>query len=171
MAANKKSNKNLIIIAGALLGLFVVGVVVSAGYLYLRKDTNNNAGSLKKDTYVDPKFRQWGGSDTKRGENLEKPANWPADVAIYNGNIKLTNAARDGNAFTLGITTIDEVSAIKDFYVEGLESEGWQKAKESRNNKAINLAYRKGNRRSVNIVIKKDPADKAQNIISESVKQ
>jgi len=165
-----KNNKKLVIIVGALLGLFVVGIVVSA---YINKSAKNDVvSSKKKDTYVDPKHRQYGGTDTKRGENIKQPDNWPSDVAVYSGNIIFSNVARDGKAFTLGITTGDEVSAIKKYFAESLESDGWIKEAHSNKSGKVKLAYRKdGTRRAVTVIITKGSMGKSRNSISISVKE
>ena len=168
--AKKKSNKTLFIILGVLLGLFVLGtIIISAGLYFVGRKVINEAGSFKKPgsntyQYKDKKT----GTTVEAGEDVEKPDEWPADVAVYEGKLKYATTTREGKDFSLGIATSDDASAIKDYYIKNLEGEDWKKTNESSYSKTTNLTFQK-DKRSVSVLIMKDTADKSQNLINLTV--
>jgi len=166
--AKKKSNKTLFIILGVVLGLFLLGtLVVGAGLFFVGRKVMNEAGKFKKSgsntyQYEDKKT----GTKVEAGEDVKKPDDWPGDIAVYEG--KLTYATSNGKDFSLGISTGDDASAIKEYYVKNLDDEGWKKISESNYSGTTSLAYEKDNR-NASVLIMKDSSGKSKNLINITV--
>jgi len=168
--AKKKSNKTLFIILGVVLGLFLLGtLVVGAGLFFVGRKVMNEASKIKKTgsntyQYEDKKT----GTKLEAGEDVEKPDDWPDDVAVYEGKLTYATSGGEGKGLSLGIATDDDASAIKEYYVKNLKDEGWKKISESNYSGTTSFSYEK-DKRNVSVLIMKDTSDKSRNLINITV--
>lgn len=59
------------------------------------------------------------------GEDVKLPDDFPADVPVYEGEIKAVIAGE--NQWTVSLETPDDAQTVLDFYAEKLAADGWKK--------------------------------------------
>lgn len=158
-APKKSGKKTIFIILGVLLGLFILGgLVFGIGAYFIYKGAQNK---LKQEG-LDLQKKQYKFKGSTVGEDVEKPKDWPDDIAIYEGKIKFASSSK--NAVTVGVSTDGEQSAIKEYYKD-MTNDGWKQENESNYSGTYVASYTKGDRR-VTITVSKDPSNQSKRYIT-----
>lgn len=178
-APKKKSNKTLWIILGVIGGLFACVIIVAGvGLFVTKKAVDKGVEELEhqgKKLGVEKNDKgnyEYKGKDSssESGDNVEVPKDWPADVAVYEGNVKSATNLSGGKSMVITISTPDDKTAIIDYYKKNMKSEGWTESSSSNYSGTTSIMYQRDNyKRTASITVGADYSDKSKSMITLTV--
>lgn len=90
------------------------------------------------------------------GENVKLPSNFPADIYIIDGTIKVAVTDQAGEGQTVSIETDKSVEEVSALYQEKLKSFGWEIAGTMNFGESATIVAEKDNRSVSVVVIRSD---------------